>query len=156
MKARQVMITLIGLALPATLFASANVAQAPEAVRQTYADGSATELACDSQAVPASCTFRIFVGPETHQFQVDPALREFQVHVGEYWFWLGRSPDDFTIAIPVACSEQDSALLKRSHRDYAECRVFLVPQHGKLQLLRVQVSSVLAPHVQHERSLAGP
>ena len=156
MKARLAKIALIGFVLPATLFASANVAQAPQAIRQIYADGSATELACDLEALPTSCTFKVFVGPETHQFQVDPALRAFQVHVGEYWFWPGRSPHEFTIAIPVVCSEQDSVLLKRSHREYAECRVFLEPQQDKLRLLRVQVSSVLAPHVQRERPLAGP
>jgi hypothetical protein len=156
MKARQVMIALIGSFLPATLFASANVAQAPQALRQTYDDGSATELACNTQSSPPLCTFKVFVGSDTRRFQIDHALHAFQFHVGEYWFWPGPTLDEFTIAIPVVCSEQDSALLKRSHREYAECRVFLESQHGKLWPRRVQVSSVLAPHVQRERVLAGP
>ena len=156
MSARPAIFALIGLALPITLFASANVAQAPQAVRQTYADGSATELACNSETAPNICTFKIFVGLEDYQFQVDRVLNDFQVHIREYWYWPGQSPQEFTIAIPVSCTEQDAALLKRSHREYAECRVFLESQHDKLRLLRVQVSSMLAPHVQRSRSLAGP
>ena len=156
MTARLITITLIGLLFPAALYASANVAQAPQSIRQTYPDGSATELACDMRPTKPSCTLRVFVGADTHLYPIEFGKNDLQVHLGEYWFWPGATQGEFTIAIPVSCSEQDLALLRRSHRDYAECRVFLDTKGNLLVPLRVQITSLLAPHVQPERVLAGP
>ncbi len=156
MTARLITTSLLGLLLPATLHAAANVAQAPQSIRQTYADGSATELACDKRSRPPSCTLTIFVGTDARSYPIEFGKNDFQVHLGEYWFWPGVSQDKFTIAVPVSCSGQDLVRLRRSHRDYAECRVLLDAKGKGLVPLRVQITSVGAPHVQAERVLAGP
>ncbi|MBA3930365.1 MAG: hypothetical protein C0521_12340 [Xanthomonas sp.] len=155
MKKHLIATALFALLLPTALHAAANFAQSPHAIRQTYADGSATELACDARRAPPSCTFKTMSAESTRSYVIDLDRIDLQIRLSEYWFWphAGEREDGLTIAIPVTCSEQDLALLEPRHRDHAECRAVLESAGDEFRPTRVEIASLLEPHVRQDRAL---
>lgn len=153
MKGHLIATTLLALLLPTVLHAAANVAQSPQAIRQTYADGSATELACDARVAPPSCTFKTTSAESTRSYVIALGRIDLQIRLSEYWFWPDAGEGGLTIAIPVTCSEQDLALLEGRHRDHAECRAVLESTGDHLRPTRVEIASLLEPHVRQDRAL---
>ena len=155
MKEYLIATTLVALLLPTDLHAAANFAQSPYAIRQTYADGSATELTCEARRVPPSCTFKTISAESTRSYVIELSRINLQSRLSEYWFWphAGEGEDGLTIAIPVTCSEQDLALLEPRHRDHAECRAVLESADDELRPIRVEIASLLEPDVRQDRAL---
>ncbi|NUO77917.1 MAG: hypothetical protein HOQ32_18135 [Lysobacter sp.] len=118
-----------GLAAPA--FAAAAIAKVPQSLRQTYHDGSSTELQCDRADDIYVCRFKIDDGRTLGTYSFHVALRRMVFLAGSYAFW-DHGDGDYTLALDVNCDERELALIPDELEFSATCRVRFKPQDAEL------------------------
>jgi|SRR5688572_15492161 len=133
-------LALLAANAPETLGA-ANIAKIPNSLRQTYADGTMTELSCQpGSASLKSCELHVIDRKGAKTYAIDSGDYRLDLYLSQYWFWSGPSSADFTVAVPVACLPTDTAHLPEDRRDHVECRLFLSPSSDRLAPTRLKVS----------------
>ena len=121
---------------------AASIAKAPAALRQSYGDGTTTELSCPQETASLEgCVFHTSGPSGTTAYAVAADDYRLEAFLDRYWYWSGNSADSFTVAIPVRCPSIELAKLTERQRDTAECRLFLSPLEGKLVSREVEVQT---------------
>ena len=103
----------------ANVYASANLAKIPVAIRQIYNDGTSTELNCKNHN---SCTFTLH---EKHaqRLSLEPKYFGYSIldAISNYSYW-SNSGHDLVLAFDVSCQKADLELVDDPD---PECRMFL-------------------------------
>lgn len=124
-----------------TAHPSANIAKYPAALRQTYFDGTSTELICKERKEPC-----VFVVRTNRKLKLTLEREYFgystSMAIMKYRYWP-NSGHDLTISIDVDCKDEDFALAKDPE---ATCVLFLQRRDGALQARNLEIlRSVGAP-----------
>ena len=115
--------------LSSVAFANANIARQPKVLRQTYSDGSFTEIECDWRPDPRrpSCEFRVGDKGRIKAYSLslhDYGYRSFYVMDGyHYWPNGGQFPPE--VRFEVSCLDVDLALIADANEDNAHCYIAL-------------------------------
>ncbi|GAB3358495.1 hypothetical protein [Lysobacter tyrosinilyticus] len=133
-------IALLALIGTANVYANANLAKVPVSVRQTYGDGSTTELSCNPDS---HCVFTVY-GKWRRKLSL-PLSPEYAGYstsgfITDYYYWP-NSESNLSIAIEVECKEADLELvtdtwpvchlfLERSGNAFIARRVEVMPKDG--------------------------
>ncbi len=128
--------------------AYANIAKIPVSIRQTYSDGTATELACKTHD---SCTLTV------HENGVErlTLMREYFGYstsgaMTDYLYWP-NSGDDLVISIEVECKDGDLALVQDPD---PHCRMYLQRKDAGFMAERIEVWPRDGNPVSHEFGIA--
>ncbi|WP_457095901.1 hypothetical protein [Lysobacter sp. P5_B9] len=124
----------------ANVYANANLAKIPVSVRQTYGDGSATELSCNPDS---HCVFTVY-GKWKKKISL-PLAPEYAGYstsgfITDYYYW-SNSESNLNIAIEVECKEADlelvtdtwpicNMILERSGNAFIAKRIEVMPKEG--------------------------
>jgi len=120
-------------------FGAANVAMVPTALRQSYSDGSSTEISCLPVASsPDGCVFIVKAKNRRDNYTLETPGFRSSLYISEYWYWP-RVGDDFSLALPIACPEEGLANIPPDMRPSAECRLFLTPNRNTLVPERLEI-----------------
>jgi hypothetical protein len=114
-------IALLSLIGTANAYANANLAKMPVSVRQTYGDGTATELVCDPDS---HCVFSVR-GRWAKKLSL-PLAPEYEGYstsgfITEYYYWP-NSGTNLNIAFAVECKEPELELVNDPE---PTCLIFL-------------------------------
>ena len=133
--------------LSSVAFANANIARQPKVLRQTYSDGSFTEIECNWVPDPKrpTCEFRVGDKGRIKAYSLrlsDYGYRSFFVMAGySYWPNGGQFPPQ--VRIEVSCLDLDLALIAGANEDNAECHLELSAIGKRLVAIRVHISAFI-------------
>jgi hypothetical protein len=160
-KATSSLIVFVLAALSGVSFGSANLAQAPKILRQTYYDGSFTEVECDppSESRRVNCEFR--VGHKRHISAYSFSLYDFGYDpflvVPTYNYWPNGGKFPFNVIFQVECLDADLQLIPNANPDNAECNIYLSPCGKHLVAERTAISAIINGHYSRaDRSINDP
>ena len=135
--------------------ASAFLAKFPVALRQSYADGSYSELICPDQHL-GSCSFRVGKGSRSQVYALQAGAYSSSFMPSEYLAWMYSHTELVSVAFPVACAPEDLARLPTKNELDVTCRLFLDLVGSTLQPKHVEVWTVRQDGAPAYRDLAGP
>jgi hypothetical protein len=144
-------VLVVTLSCASDAHASASLAEFPKALRQTYADGSFTEVECSyPPEAPrlAQCEFRVSRGHRVESFRF--SLSEYGDYRTDvttdnynYWnYWDYNKQTPFVLAFKVDCGPEDLKLIPGATEDNSTCRIFLEPYGKRLLGRRVEISTL--------------
>ena len=118
----------------------------PHAMRQTYADGTWTEVAiaqCDED--DCDYVFRISNADASTPYPFSLRGHPYSIHMsGGYGYWPGEN-GAFSFSVPVACDKADHAFVGVAEDHLLECRATFVGVAGKAVLEGIDILGDGAP-----------
>ena len=144
-------VVVLTLSCVSEIKASASLVEFPKSIRQTYSDGTFTEVECTyPPAAPhsAQCEFR--VGREDHVQSYSFRLADYGYGAANvlsdysYWnYWSYDKQQPFVVAFKVDCGSEDIKLIPGATQDNLVCRIFLRPNGDGLVAQRVEISTLV-------------
>jgi hypothetical protein len=121
--------------------ANASISESPVRVKQTYSEGSHTELGYSSCTLDGVCTY-VFRIHDRHgnakiRFQLPEGYRSSGID--EYSYWDYRDDDHFALAFPVNCTAADVAYVSADNDNRLDCRVMLDVKGNQLQTTTIVI-----------------
>jgi hypothetical protein len=133
MRIKETTAVLMALMGMGDVYASANLAKIPVSVRQTYQDGTATELSCGPHS---HCTFIVY-GKRNQRLSLAPEYSGYPTSgfLTDYSYWP-NSGHNLNIATNVECQKADLELVTDTE---PTCRMFLERTGKTFTAIRIEV-----------------
>ena len=123
----------------------ANVAQSPKVLRQTYWDGTYTEVECQKPTVLGrqNCVFRVGSGDDAGEYEFDLLDYGYSTFFGSYNYWPngGKFPPNVLFEVP--CLDADVNLIPRATTDNTRCNLTLAAEGARLVAQSVSINAII-------------